>query len=442
MSGHKGVGRRAFLSLCAGLGTLAAAGCRGNVAQPGSGPVPKGAEGKVRIVCWSAFAEATGKVLQDLADSFNTSQDEIFVEIQYQGSYDETAQKLATTLQARQVPDIVNFSDLTWYRFYFSNHLEPLSGYFDSSFAPSVYVDEFIEEGRAQGEIWWLSFARSTPIFVYNKDMFSQAGLPDRGPETWSELREWGPALQGLEATPVVHTYHTAPFNAWYFQGTAWQWGGALSDGWEVVIDEPPVVEAGEWIRRFIHQDKMAVAKQDPGAEFINGLTATAMSSTGALGGFSEAAKFEVGAAMLPAEKEFGCPTGGSGFSVLAAAPDERKQAAFEFLKFLAQPDQAVEWARRTGYLPVTKEAAQSEAMRKHFAENPAFEVAVKQIEKARIPDPARLVFPNSNATIGAGLDRIFTKNEPAQPALADVARQLEQDRDTLPDDAQDMLEK
>jgi len=28
-------------------------------------------------------------------------------------------------------------------------------------------------------------YARSTPLFYYNKDHYAAAGLPDRAPETW-----------------------------------------------------------------------------------------------------------------------------------------------------------------------------------------------------------------------------------------------------------------
>lgn len=443
------ISRRSFLVASGGaLVSLGAFGCGGgggnqaNVSQPEStNRVPQEAQGRTRVVFWTSFGDELGETMQQLVDDFNGSQGDIFVENQFQGSYEETAQKLATALQARQIPDMVILSEVTWNRFYLNESLQSLSGYFGDGFSPDAYVDSLIDEGTRQGEVWWVPFARSTPLFYYNRDMFSEAGLPDRGPETWDELREWGEAIMGLEGNPKVHALTTATnYNAWYFHGNVWQWGGNYSDGLEITIDEAPAVEAGEWMRRFVHEDNMAYMAQDQSVEFTNGLAATATQSTGSLGGVIETANFEVGTSMLPEQREFGCPTGGSGIGVMAAAPDERKQAAFEFIKFAAQPDKAAFWSTNTGYMPVVKEARDSQEMQNYFRENPNFRVAVDQLAKTRPQDLARTIIPNGDTTIGGGLERIYANNDPADRVFANVAQQLERDAEGVRDQAEGRL--
>jgi hypothetical protein len=61
--------------------------------------------------------------------------------------------------------------------------------------------------------------------------MFQKVGLPDRGPKTWGELREWGRDLIRLDGKPKAHAFTTAAnYNAWYFRGNVWQWGGRYSN--------------------------------------------------------------------------------------------------------------------------------------------------------------------------------------------------------------------
>ena len=430
---NKRMSRRNFLVVSGGtLVSLAAFGCggTGGVQQP-EGEGSEEAEGRTRVVFWSAFAEKNGEALQKLVDDFNASQEDIFIENQFQGTYEETAQKLATALAAQQIPDMAVLSEVTWNRFFLDDTLEPLTSYFSGGDPdPEDYVESLIGEGTREGEIWWVPFARSTPLLYYNRDMFAQVGLPDRGPETWDELREWGRDIVLLSDNPKAHAFtNAARYNAWYFHGNVWQWGGNYSDeNFNALIGEAPAVEAGEFARRLIHEDELAYAADDQTLDFANGLAATIMDSTGALGSITSSAQFEVGTAMLPEQREFGCPTGGAGLAILAAAPDDRKQAAFEFIKFAAQPENIAFWSKATGYMPVTKSAQESSEMQSYFQENPNFKVAVDQLPDTQPQDTARTIIPNGDTTIGTGLERIFVSNEPAEAVFGEVAQQLETD--------------
>jgi sn-glycerol 3-phosphate transport system substrate-binding protein len=416
-----------------GAGSAATPGASGGAQQPQATSAPAvSTAGRVSVVYWSSWGGKNGEGVQKLVDDFNASQSDIVVENQFQGSYEETAQKLAAAMAARQTPDMVSLSEVTWNRFYINQTLQPLDDLFaKANFNPADYVDPLINEGTRQGKIWWVPFARSTPLFYYNRDVFKEAGLPDRGPETWAELREWGAELMKVGGENMkVFAFTTAKnYNAWHFQGNVWQWGGAYSDKeLNALIDEPATVEAGEWVRKFVHEDKMGYMTDDQSTDFINGVCATTSQSTGSLGGIATAAKFAVGTAFLPQNKQFGCPTGGAGLGILAAAPAEKKDAAVEFLKFLAKPENVVFWSKHSGYMPATDSAREAPDMQQYFTQNPNYKVAVEQLPKTQPQDTARLLIPNGDQTIGTGLERILVNNEPADKVFADVATQLERD--------------
>jgi sn-glycerol 3-phosphate transport system substrate-binding protein len=433
------ISRRSLLGLAGGALLATAAGCGnsgsggGGFGQP-EGKVPEQYGKRQRVVIWMPYSGATADAFTKLVAKFNDSQKDIYLDSQFQGSYDELAQKLAAGIQARQVPDIGIFSEVTWRKFFLNDTLEPLNAYFGKGVATTDYVDTLIAEGTVKNNVWWVPFGRSTPLFYYNKTMFAQAGLPDRGPKTWAELREWAPALQAVKVngqSPKLHIYPQTDGD-WMFQGAVWQWAGNYSKGLDVTIDKGGAVEAGEFQRTLIHVDKQAYMAKSPKLDFTNGLVATLQESTGTLTGLLKDAKFEVGAAFVPEQKQFGCPTGGGGLSILAGVPKERKEAAFEFIKWAAQAENAAQWSIDTGYMPSTKAAQQIPAMQARFAERPAFKIAVDQLPKTQAQDVVRLMVPNANRVIYEGLQKIYADNRPAQEVFTQVANELRKSTESV----------
>jgi sn-glycerol 3-phosphate transport system substrate-binding protein len=424
-------------SLLGGAGAaalaLATVGCSGGSDSgygQAKGNVPDKYAKRTRVVLWSAYSGKPGKTLSELAQKFNDSQDEVYVEVQFQGTYDQASQKTAAAIQAKQIPDLVTFSEVTWHRFYLNDLLEPLDGYFTGDFAKSVYQEQLLSEGVLKGKTWWLPFARSTPLFYYNKTLFAKAGLPDRGPNDWDEWYGWSKQLAGLRVSgkQVKMECYQKVDGDWQFQGSVWQWGGAYSDGLTVTINKPEAVAAAEWQRKLIFDDKIAYMADSPTTDFSNQLVATVVTSTGSLSTALEAAKkggWEVGTAFVPGKVAQVVPTGGGGLSILRYATSKRKKAAFSFIKFLADPANAAYWCVQTGYMPAVREAVNDPQLASLLKANPNYNVAVEQLAKVRKEDEVRLMVPNSNVMIYTGLQKIWSDNAPAQGVFDTVASQL-----------------
>lgn len=419
----RAITRRRLLAYSGGaLATAALAGCGGSGGGGG---------GKTHVVLWSSYSGVLGKTLKKLVDKFNDSQSDIVLENQYQGSYEDTAAKLASALVARKGPDFATLSDVTWNKFYLNQTIAPMDDYFGGDFAKDAFLKPLVDAGTRVNHVWWTPFARSTPLFYYNKDLFEKAGLPDRAPKTWSELRKWGPELQKLDGHPMAHVFPTTEnYNTWNFQGNEWQWQANYSrkNLKEISIAEPHSIAAGEFARKFIHEDKLGKVSANNDTDFFNGQAATAILSTGSLVTALQSAKFDVGVGFLPEQKEFGCPLGGAGLCLMAGASEEKKQAAFEFIKFAAKTENAAYWAQHTGYMPVTKASIESPQMKKYFKKNPNFHVAVQQLPKTEPQDLARVMVPNGQETIGDALERIMIKNEPTEKVFGGVKTKLEKD--------------
>jgi sn-glycerol 3-phosphate transport system substrate-binding protein len=397
----------------------------------------------VEITYWGSWSGDLGKAEQEVVKRFNESQQDVKVNYQFQGNYEETAQKLTAALAARQTPDVSALSDVWWFKFYLNQVLAPLNDFITADkLDTSDYVDSLWNEGVRNDVQYWIPFARSTPLFYYNRDAFKEAGLDEGPPKTWSEFAKVAPELvkkEGDKVTRAAFTHATgAGYVAWLFQGVDWAFGGAYSDpDFKILINEPKSVAAGEFYRKSV-QDGWANITQDPDngpdSDFFNGLTASTMASTGGLVTILANAKFDVGTHFLLEEETFGCCTGGAGLSVLAGSPPEKQEAAFKYIAFATSPEITTYWSQNTGYMPVRKSAIDSKEMQDFFAKNPNYKTAVDQLPKTRQQDSARVWIPNGDQIIGKGLEQILVNNQDPQTAFDDVAK-------TLTEEAQPVIE-
>ena len=210
--------------------------------------------GPVDVLYWGSYSDVLGEAEQAIVRMFNESQQDVVVEYQFQGTYEETAQKLTAALQARQAPDVSLLSDVWWFRFYLANALAPLNDLIAANEIDTAdYVESLYNEGVRDGVSYWLPMARSTPLFYYNVDAFAEVGL-EEAPEFWSQLVEVAPELVQKDGDTITRSAFTHPtgasYIAWLFQAVIWQHEGAYSDpDFTIRINEPNGVRAGEFYR-------------------------------------------------------------------------------------------------------------------------------------------------------------------------------------------------
>jgi len=446
--------RRDLLKSLGGVAVVAlAAACSQPSSQPASGapassggaataapapaqtapPAVAATGSQAAITFWGAFTGHNADVLTQLVDRFNQSQKDVKVNLENQNDYETLSAKFTAALQAKNVPEVVVLSDVWWFKFYVNKSLAQLDDLMKAeNVNPTDYVDVFYKETMRQNKQYVLPFARSTPIFYYNKDAWATAGLPPRGPNTWDEFNnDFAPKLKPL--APMAHALGgAASYSAWVFQGVCWAYGGKYSDpDFTIRIQEPPSVKAGEMWRSMISSG-IAQASKDPATDFNSGATLSYLNSTANLAGHESAAKFQVGTAFLPeGPSGFGCCTGGSGLAITAASPKEKQQAAMKFVAYATGTD-TVFWSQNTGYMPVRQAALQSAEMKTFYEAHPNFKTTVDQLPKTRPQDSARELVPNGDQIIGKGLERITANGEPAEAVFKDVADQLDTEKQSV----------
>lgn len=418
----------------AAAGAVAVNSITGSAAAPSTFHVPTYLKpsSPVKVTFWSSFSGALGEAETALVERFNIEQTDIKLNYQFQGTYEETAQKLTAAIAANNAPDISLLSDVWWFKFYLNNALAPLNDLMAAaSVDTSDYVDSLIKEGNRDGVQYWVPFARSTPLFYYNRELFAAAGL-DRAPETWDEIVALKDGIVTKDGDTITRSLFAHPssgsYIAWLFQRVVWQFGGESSDAeFNVKLHQGGAIPAGEFYRSSV-ADGWATTPEDVVADFVGGLTASMMASTGGLAGITRDATFDFGTAFLPKAEGFGCCTGGAGLALMAGSAPEMQEAAYQCMAWASSPEITAWWSQNTGYMPVRKSAIESPEMQEFFTTNPNFKVAVDQLALTKPQDAARTFIPNGDQIIGAGLERITINGEDVQTVFDEVAATLNEE--------------
>src|SRR5579859_5512604 len=121
-------------------------------------------------------------------------------------------------------------------------------------------------------------------------------------------------------------------------------------------------------------------AWQSTNESFLQERVAMIWGSTAFLRYLEDSARFPVHASPLPSYSRASVPTGGTMFVLLRGAPEVEKQAAWQFVRWMCEPEAAIAWATRTGYMPVTRAAVARLEARGFYEAHPNDRVAYDQL--------------------------------------------------------------
>lgn len=391
---------------------------------------------QIEVKYWTSFGTGpNGDAQTKLINDFQAANPDIKITATIQSAYDAIASGLVAALQTGDEPHAAILSDNFWFRFYLSEALADLTPLLaelkvdTADFIQPLYT----EFGRNDAQ-YLLPFARSTPILYYNADALKAAGLDESVFATWSGFSESAAKLANGSIQYGLGLAGGHPTSAWMMQGPMWAFGGAYStDTFDIMLNQPEGVAVGEFFQKMV-QAKSAGATADPAGDFQKGTTGSTIASTGNIGWIKEGAKFTLGVAPLPKEKQVGCPTGGAGLAIMKSAPDDVKLAAAKFIDFCTNTENASAWAQATGYMPVRTSAVESDTMQAFLKENPLYAVAIKQLPDAHHPDSAMNIFVNGSKTLTGAWDQLFLKDAAVQDAFDQAASELNDDKTDVED--------
>lgn len=341
-----------------------------------------------------AVGGAAANTIEELTAEYVAANDGVNIEAIYAGSYQDTVAKALTAARGGNAPQLSVILSVDMYTLYDEGLIHAFDDFAtsddDKAWLKSFYPS-FMENSMIDGKTYGIPFQRSTPVLYYNKEAFAEAGL-DRAPETWDEMKDYAAKLVQKDDSGNVTRWGvripTSGFPYWLFQGLTTSNGATLvsENGTKTNFDDPKVVEALEYLVALSNDGVMAPGIIEWGATpkaFFEGQTAMMWTSTGNLTNVRNNAPFDFGVAMLPAKEQRGAPTGGGNFYMFKGSTEEENKAAFDFIKWISQPDQAAKWSIATGYVAPSPAAWESDALKAYAADFPPALVAKDQLEFA-----------------------------------------------------------
>ncbi len=337
------------------------------------------------------------EIVEKMATDFNKENPDIIVKPVYTGSYQDTMVKTQTAVKGKTPPDLAVLLSTELFTLKDMDAIVPLDDYIAND-GGDEYVNSFypgfMENAQTENKTWSIPFQRSTIVLYYNKDAFAEVGLdPNSPPKNWNELIEYSKKLTKVENGDTTRYGVEIPssgFPYWLFQAFALQNGKNLmsSDGSEVYFDTKENAEALQlWLDLAKKHKSMPEGVIDWAtvpANFLEGKTAMMYHTTGNLTNVKNNASFDFGLAYLPAGgKDFGTPTGGGNFYLFKDTPKEKQEAAWKFIKWASQPENAAQWSIDTGYVAVSPGAYETDVMKEYVESFPQAAVARDQLQYA-----------------------------------------------------------
>lgn len=433
--------RNVLGAVTAAGGALLATACGAGTQQGAGSDTAVGVNGfsfkqPVAVQYWKSLEGPRHDAQVKLTDDFNAKRSDVKVALEHVGAYALAAEKLTAALAANTPPDVMLLTvDQHMPAFARQGALLPLDEFAksDKSAQFDKYAPGFIKNGTVAGKLYQIPFARSTPLLYFNKDHFKAAGLPETAPSTWDQLVEVGQKLTRAGVLqPASDEPHTRAMSAvsywWSFQSMLWAFGGKYSDDkFNPAVAQTESVQALEFLSDTVKRHQVARAYKTAGAAqtaFLQGQLSIEIQSTANLTQIMQGAPFRVGAAFLPMKKERAVPGGGAGLTIINSIPREKKEAGWEFMKFVTTTPNTIYFSQQTGYMVVRTDAGDQPEYKKFLADNPNAKVTFDQMQYVRTQDSIVEV-PQVTPAIEAQMWQVLGEDKAPRPVMEELARQM-----------------
>lgn len=447
-------------------GALVAAACGGDSGESADGdgdgaecPVDalEGVDGPVEVTLWHTYVGLTSQTLNTIADEYNASQDQVKVTVENQGTaYEELLRKYRQGIPSGDLPDIGVMEDTNLQFLADSGTVVPASacaeadGYTEyDDFLPGV-IDFYTVDEALQPA----SFNVSTVLFYYNRDHFEAAGLdPDSPPQTLDEVAE---AARAIKAAGVTEQPLVLNMQPWFTE--FW-----LTGAKEGLVDNDNGRGDGETSAGAFDNEasrqlfETLTSMQDegllnavPGTEgqfdhyFALGLesssmtieTSTAVTTiNGVLEGNVDPADLGLDTALPAIDVNVDAgpfpglngpnegQLGGGVWYITNTGPDEVQAGAWDFVKYVNQPENQALWHTEGSYLPVRQETVDSDEVTDFWANTRPgkwLQTAYEGLESVDPDWPGPLIGPytETRSAVRTALDSLMFAGEGADQVI------------------------
>ncbi len=411
---------------------------------PSAPPAPTG---PVKFAFWHSMGGTNGDAVNEMTKRFNDAQKACISEAVFQGSYDDSLNKLKAGLQSKDIPAVVQQFDLATQVLVDLKVIAPMQDFIDKDkFNLSDYEPNVMAYYSVGGKLYGMPFNTSNPMLYINADAFKAAGLDaKKPPRTFAEVLDAAKKLtkKGADGKVTQYGYSQAIYG-WFFEQLLAASGGLFLDNGngrdarttKAVFNSPEGVKILQWWKDGYDAGvfgNFGRPTADTQKAFDAQQTAMMIESTAGLRARLNAAqgKFELATGFLPrpdeaAFQKSGTIIGGAAVYIMKDRPTSEQNCAWEFVKFVSSPDIQAYWHTASGYYPVRKQSYDVKEDKDWVAKYPQFLTAVDQLHAApnirATQGGLSGIMPAARARIETAIEEVLGGKKSPQQALDDAA--------------------
>jgi multiple sugar transport system substrate-binding protein len=395
-----------------------------------------GSGGGTTIQIWEGWTGAEAKSFAHLTAQYEKQNPGVKVDSLYVNS-DNALQKVLTAVRGGSPPDIAYLYG-SW-----APNVAQISQVVNLTQVvkrPGVNWDDFYVGERdvatVNGKVIGMPALVDNLAVVYNKTLFSQAGLQPPGPDwTWPQF-----AADAKKLTdPAKKQYGTAYVTpgsedtTWHYEALLWEAGGQIltADNKKAAFDTPAGLTALNTLKTMAVTDKsMYLDPTDQAYENIFNSGKIGMLVTGPWD-LSTFPNVKYGVQVMPSFP------GTSGGHQTISGPDNwvifnngsaRVSAAEKFLIWLTAPAQVKSWSLQTGNLPIRASVGNAAGFGQQMdATTPGMDAFISNLANVKQARPQTPQYPKVSQIIGNMVVSVLLGKTQPQAALNSAAQQVDQ---------------
>ncbi|MBW3625107.1 MAG: ABC transporter substrate-binding protein [Armatimonadetes bacterium] len=427
------------MSLSAALSLAwAGTGCKSKVAGDGS-KTADGTPGGVaagdglELAFWHTQTQENKEALEALAKKFNeTNGKGIVVKPIYQGNYPQLYQKLMTAISGGKMPEIAVSYESMVVEYMRAGAVVPLDDYVNgpnglSKEDQSDIFPAFLETNRYptfNNQLLSFPFTKSLLVNYVNLDALKRKGIA-KVPETWQEFEAAATALTGPQQGGLPPMKGLAvDVNPSTIDGWIMSHGGTLLDETGANFASPASLAVFQTMNRMFekgaaYQTRDYDYQADFGAQRAGMVCTSSTQRTLFRPMIND--KFDWKLVMIPQTDPKNPVTVLYGANVcIFKTTKEKQDAAWEFLKWLTEKDQAAYWAIHSSYMPLRQSVAQLPEMQKAWQQDPQGKQAFEMIKFAK-PEPNVRGWQEVRDEIAEAMTAVINNTKTPEQAAKDL---------------------
>lgn len=381
---------------------------------------------------WYSIAGANGEVVKSIVENYNNSQDQYKVEAIFIPPA-ERLKQLTVAIASGETPDLYTAGPPDVAALTSSSQvlsIDELASKNDTKITRDMFFKPLQDIVVRDDTLYGVPISTGATALYYNEDLFKEAGLT-RAPQTWDEFIEYAQKLtdpakgQWGVLLPTKEMDYTARMWVTFLE----QAGGNLlnEDATKATFNSDAGVEALQlWVDLF-HKYKVAPLK------LMDENTIVQTFGAGNAGMFFGYPIWTVQAKDFPFTTQTARPikqvrssSALGGWYLVVPSLGKNPDGAYDFLAWLSQPDNAVQWNLGMGNLPTTQAATDTKAYQDFLEENPLVKPFSVTLAEDAIAPSATGKFSQVLAPVTKAIAHAIYQNKTPKEALDEAAAEVD----------------